>query len=123
MKTILIADDQDHLRLLVSKTLGGPAFRVVEARDGDEAFDLAQRERPDIVILDWMMPGRTGLEVAQALHEDADTAGIPIVMLTARAQSSDRTNAMLSGVRAYVVKPFSPLELMEVVEKILGEQG
>ena len=69
------------------------------------------------------MPGKSGLEVAQALRDDPATASLPIIMLTARAQSADRTNALMSGVRAYIVKPFSPLELMELVEKVLGETG
>lgn len=121
MKTILIADDHDHLRLLVAKTLSSPSYRIVEASDGDEAFDLALREHPDLLILDWMMPGKSGLEVVQALRQDPSTADLPVIMLTARAQSSDRSNAMAHGVRAYIVKPFSPLELMELVEKVLGE--
>ena len=123
MKTILIADDHDHLRLLVAKTLGGSSYRIVEACDGNEAYDLVQRERPDLVILDWMMPGKSGLEVAQALRDDPTTEDLPIIMLTARAQSSDRASALASGVRAYIVKPFSPLELMELVEKVLDEMG
>lgn len=123
MKTILIADDHDHLRLLVAKTLGSPSYRILEACNGDEALDLAQRESPDLLILDWMMPGRSGLEVVQALRQDPATAELPVIMLTARAQSADRSNAMLHGVRAYIVKPFSPLELMELVEKVLGETG
>jgi two-component system phosphate regulon response regulator PhoB len=121
MKTILIADDHDHLRILVSKTLGGPDYRIVEARDGDEAFDVALRHRPDIVILDWMMPGRSGIEVVQALRAHQETSEIPIVMLTAKAQRTSRAYATSLDVQGYLAKPFSPIELMETVEKILGE--
>jgi two-component system phosphate regulon response regulator PhoB len=121
MKTILIADDHDHLRVLVSKTLGGPDYRILEARDGDEAFDAVLRHRPDIVILDWMMPGRSGIEVVQALRAHQQTAEIPIVMLTAKAQSTSRAYATSLDVQGYLAKPFSPIELMETVEKILGE--
>jgi len=123
MKTILIADDHDHLRLLVSKTLGGPDYRIVEARDGDEAYSLAMTESPDVLILDWMMPGKTGIEVVEALRKELAFREVPVIMLTARAQNADRNRAVTLGVHSYLVKPFSPIELMETVEKILGEGG
>jgi len=123
MKTILIADDHDDLRLLVSKTLGGPDYRIIEARDGDEAYELALRESPDVLILDWMMPGKTGIEVVEALRKDPGMRDVPVIMLTAKAQNADRNRAVALGVHSYVVKPFSPIELMEMVEKILGEGG
>jgi len=123
MKTILIADDHDHLRLLVSKTLGGPDYRIVEARDGDEAYSLAMTQSPDVLILDWMMPGKTGIEVVEALRKELAFREVPVIMLTARAQNADRNRAVTLGVHSYLVKPFSPIELMETIEKILGEGG
>jgi CheY-like chemotaxis protein len=123
MKTILIADDHDHLRLLVSKTLGGLNYRIVEARDGDEAYSLAMTESPDVLILDWMMPGKTGIQVVEALRKEMSFRDVPVIMLTARAQNADRNRAVTLGVHAYLVKPFSPIELMETVEKIVGESG
>jgi CheY-like chemotaxis protein len=123
MKTILIADDHDHLRLLVSKTLGGPDYRIIEARDGDEAYALALTESPDVLILDWMMPGKTGIQVVEALRKEPGFRDVPMIILTARAQNADRNRAVTLGVHAYMVKPFSPIELMETVEKILGERG
>ena len=123
MKTILIADDHDHLRLLVSKTLGGPDYRIVEARDGDEAYALASTENPDLLILDWMMPGKSGIQVVEALRKDPGFSDVPVIMLTARAQNADRNRAVTLGVHGYLVKPFSPIQLMETVEKILGERG
>jgi len=123
MKTILIADDHDHLRLLVSKTLGGPDYRIIEARDGDEAYALALTESPDLLILDWMMPGKSGIQVVERLRKDPTIGDVPVIMLTARAQNADRNRAVTLGVHAYLVKPFSPIELMETVEKILGERG
>ena len=123
MKTILIADDHDHLRLLVATTLGGPDYRIVEARDGDEAYSLAMTESPDVLILDWMMPGKTGIEVVEALRKELAFREVPVIVLTARAQNADRNRAVTLGVHSYLVKPFSPIELMETVEKILGEGG
>ncbi len=123
MKTILIADDQPHLRLLVSKTLSGPDYRIIEARDGNEAYALAMRESPDVLILDWMMPNRTGIQVVEALRREPGLRDVPVIMLTARDQNADRNRAVTLGVHSYLVKPFSPIELMETVEKILGERG
>ena len=123
MKTILIADDHDHLRLLVAKTLGSPDYRIIEARDGDEAYALAMTDTPDLLILDWMMPGKTGIQMVEMLRKDPGFREVPVIMLTARAQNADRNRAVTLGVHSYLVKPFSPIELMETVEKILGEGG
>ena len=123
MKTILIADDHDHLRLLVTTTLAGPDYRIIEARDGDEACALAQTESPDLLILDWMMPGKSGIQVIETLRKDPGLHDVPVILLTARAQNADRNRASTLGVRSYLVKPFSPIELMETVEKILGAAG
>ena len=123
MKTILIADDHDHLRLLVTTTLAGPDYRIIEARDGDEACALAQTESPDLLILDWMMPGKSGIQVIETLRKDPSLHDVPVILLTARAQNADRNRASTLGVSSYLVKPFSPIELMETVEKILAETG
>jgi CheY-like chemotaxis protein len=120
MKKILVADGRDPLRLLVSKTLGGSDYRIVEARDGEEAFDVAHREHPDIIILDWMMRGKGGVEVVEALRADPQTCEIPIVMLSAKSPGAGRVDASALGVQGNLGKPFSPIELMETVEKILG---
>ena len=122
MKTILIADDEEHLRLLVRKTLETEDYRILEASDGRRALELARKERPDLVILDWMMPESPGIEVLKALREDPDTTATPVVMLSARSQRVDRNQAVLLGIRGYLVKPFSPLELMQLVERVLEEQ-
>jgi len=123
MKTILIADDHDHLRLLVTTTLAGSDYRIIEARDGDEACALALTESPDLLILDWMMPGKSGIQVIESLRGEPSMHDVPVIMLTARAQNADRNRAATLGVSSYLVKPFSPVELMEMVQKILGEQG
>lgn len=119
MKTILIADDEEHLRLLVRRTLEDEDCRIVEAEDGRQALELARSQSPDLVILDWMMPGLSGIETLSALREDPATTSIPVVMLTAKSQKMNRKEAVLQGIRGYLVKPFSPLELMQLVEKVL----
>lgn len=119
MKSILIADDQEHLRFLVRTTLDCGDYRILEAADGEEALRVAREEQPDLLILDWMMPRMSGLDVLQALREDPATCEIPVIMLTAKAQAADRNQAIMKGIRGYLTKPFSPLELMDRVEKAL----
>jgi CheY-like chemotaxis protein len=124
LKTILIADDEAHLRLLVRKTLTEDDYRIVEAVDGQEALARARKERPDLVVLDWMMPRLSGLQVLEALRSDPDTASVRVIVLTARSQQIDRSLALQQGISAYLVKPFSPLELIQLVERVLeGEEA
>jgi CheY-like chemotaxis protein len=120
MKTVLLADDEAYLRLLVHTTLDDPAYRILEAADGHQALAMAQAEHPDLLVLDWMMPGLSGIVVAQTLRQDPAMAHIPIIMLTAKGQDIDRAQAHALGLQAYLVKPFSPLELLEKVQAILG---
>lgn len=121
MKTILLADDELSLRVLVRTTLADPAYRILEAADGVNALELVRAERPDLLVLDWMMPGLSGIAVATALRQDPATAAIPIIMLTAKGQDADRGQGQALGLQAYLVKPFSPLELLDKVQEILGE--
>ena len=122
MKTLLLADDEANLRMLARITLDDPDYRILEAADGTTALTLARAEHPDLLVLDWMMPGLTGIEVARQLREDPNTSGIPIIMLTAKGQASDKEQGQASGAYAYLVKPFSPLELLEKVEAALQER-
>jgi CheY-like chemotaxis protein len=121
VKTILIADDEAHLRLLVRKTLLEDDYRMVEAADGRAALEKALKERPDLLILDWMMPGLSGIEVLEQLRKDPLAAKTPVVMLTARSQQVDKDRAVELGVSAYLLKPFSPLELIQLVERVLED--
>jgi CheY-like chemotaxis protein len=123
MQTILLADDEKPLRILVHTTLAGPDYRILEANDGLEALEIARREKPDLLVLDWMMPALTGLEVTKRLRQDPATAGIPIIMLTAKGQEADRELAVRVGITAYLVKPFSPLALLERVRETLEPAG
>jgi signal transduction histidine kinase len=121
MKTILLADDEAHLRTLVRTTLDQPGYRILESEDGAAALELAKRERPDVVVLDWMMPSMTGIEVMTELRRDAATAAIPVILLTAKGQRADVAQALASGASAYLAKPFSPLELLAKVEQLCRE--
>lgn len=119
MKTLLLADDEANLRMLARITLDDPDYRILEAADGTTALSLARTEHPDLLVLDWMMPGLTGIEVARLLRQDPTTSDIPIIMLTAKGQVADKEQGEAQGTYAYLVKPFSPLELLEKVESAL----
>lgn len=120
MKKILLADDEENLRFLLRTTIESPEWTVLEASDGEEALALALREVPDLIVLDWMMPGMTGIEVARSLREKPELATRPIILLTAKSQDADRAVGESLGVHAYMVKPFSPLELLAKIEEALA---
>jgi DNA-binding response OmpR family regulator len=121
--TILVCDDEDVLRALVRASLDNGAYRIVEAANGDEALALAQSEQPDLIVIDMMMPGRTGVEVVAELRKDETLTGTPVIMLTARAQVADRVAAQGAGADLYLTKPFSPIALAAAVEELLLERA
>ena len=120
--TVLLCDDEEVLRHLVRATLDNGEYEIVEAADGDESLELARSRRPDLIVLDMMMPGRSGLEVLRELRQDPALSRTPVIMLTARARQADQEEATAAGADRYLAKPFSPLELISVVEDLL-ERG
>ena len=120
MKRILIADDEPQIRILLNATLSVNDYQLFEAADGDQALAMIEVHKPDLVILDWMMPKLTGIQVAESLRDNPLTASIPIIMLTARGMQRDRQIGKLAGIQEYVVKPFSPNNLLEIVEAIMN---
>jgi CheY-like chemotaxis protein len=105
--------------MLCRVNLGASGIEVLEAANGDEGLELARREQPDLVLLDVMMPGRDGWTVARNLAEDPSTRDIPVVFLTARADSADRRRGQQLGGVGYVVKPFDPVGIGEFVDDVL----
>jgi len=116
---ILVADDDADIRDLVVFRLRQAGHDVVAVGDGAAAVEACRLAVPDLVILDLMMPGVGGLEAARSLRAEPATAGVPIIMLTARAQESDIEQGFAAGADDYVVKPFSPRELAGRVESLL----
>ena len=119
--TVLVCDDEQVLVELIRASLDG-RYAIVEAGDGDEAVRRARDCRPDLILLDMMMPGRSGLDVLREVRRDADLAQIPVVMLTARTQATDREAAEEAGADSFLGKPFSPTELVAVVAAALEQK-
>jgi two-component system phosphate regulon response regulator PhoB len=118
-QTILVVDDERDIVELIRYSLHQAGFRVVSASDGQQAIDLVRRDRPDLVILDLLLPTLPGTEVARILRQEQKTRAIPILMLTARGSEVDRIVGFELGADDYVVKPFSPRELVLRVQAIL----
>ena len=119
MTTVLVVDDEAPIRLLCRVNLEAEGMTVLEAADGDKGLELARAEHPDVVLLDVMMPGRSGWEVAEELLGDESTSSIPIIFLTARAEIRDRAKGIDLGGVDYVTKPFNPLDLAPLVRDLL----
>ena len=116
---MLVIDDEAPIRLLCRVNLEAESMTVLEASDGPSGLETARRELPDIILLDVMMPGLDGWGVAEALLEDAETASIPIIFLTARAEFRDRARGLDIGGVDYITKPFNPVELAPLVRSLL----
>ncbi len=117
--TVLVIDDERDLIKLVRYNLEKEGFQVISALDGEAGLSLATRERPDVVVIDLMLPGIDGLEVCGRLRTDPRTSAIPLIMLTAKASESDRIVGLEMGADDYVTKPFSPRELAARVKAVL----
>jgi CheY-like chemotaxis protein len=116
-KKIVVADDEPFILSALQDTLSD-SYSVTTASSGSEAIRIAQRVMPDLIILDVMMPEMDGLDACKNLKRDKLTAGIPVILLTAKGQITDIEKGFKSGADAYVVKPFSPARLIEKVEEI-----
>ena len=119
MSSILVVDDDPLIRTLVEHKLRQRGFEVISAESGEEGLRQAAAKRPDLIVLDAMMPELDGFEVLHRLKQDAGTAGIPVIMLTARKQERDIVAALSSGARDYLVKPFMPEELIMRIRNLL----
>jgi two-component system phosphate regulon response regulator PhoB len=117
-RLLLVEDDRALADLLIWH-FSREGYDIVRTADGDEALLLAEEQTPDLVVLDWMIEGVTGIEVCRRLRRRSSTAGVPIIMLTARGEESDRIRGLETGADDYVTKPFSPRELLARVGAVL----
>lgn len=120
MSKILVCDDEPSILNILEFSLASEGYQVVAAADGDRALALAASEDPDLIILDVMMPRRTGIEVCRLLKQGRETAHIPVILLTARGRREDREAGQQAGADSYITKPFSPQRLLEKVQAMLG---
>ncbi len=118
-ETVLIVEDEKDIVKMLEYNLKKEGFKTLSARDGETAIESARKNCPDIILLDLMLPKMDGLEVCRALKEEKKTAGIPIIMLTAKAQGTDKIVGLELGADDYVTKPFSPGELIARIKAVL----
>jgi CheY-like chemotaxis protein len=115
MPTVLVADDVPDVRELISMTLSPEPYTVLEATDGDMAWAMIKEHRPDVVVLDVLMPGRTGLELTKAIRDDPALASTYVILLSAAAQQAQINAGLAAGADRYMIKPFSLVEFLEAV--------
>ena len=120
---VLVADDDRDIRDLIAFKLGQAGYEVDTAEDGAQALSRIRSAPPALVVLDVMMPGLSGMDVARQLRADVETASLPIIMLTAKAQEADVESGFAVGVDDYVIKPFSPRELLSRVKALLARSA
>ena len=118
--TVLVADDEPNIVISLEFLMKREGHRVLVARDGSEALETIRREKPDLVLLDLMMPGKSGFEVCQAVRADEALAGVKILMLTAKGRDTDIAQGLGVGADAYMTKPFATKELAAKVREMLG---
>ncbi len=120
MPSVLVVDDDPDIPSVIAFKLERAGYTVYEEADGEAGLAAATEERPDLVLLDWMMPRLTGVEVCRAIRDDASLDRTPVIMLTAKAQEPDVQRAFAAGADDYIVKPFSPRELISRVALVLA---
>jgi CheY-like chemotaxis protein len=120
LRTVIIADDESSMRLLVHATIDSDDYRVLEAANGTEAWAMIQEQKPSLILLDVDMPGLNGLEVLRLVRSDPAYRDTCVILLTADAQEAEVEAGLLAGADFYLTKPFSPLDLLSRVEEALG---
>ena len=119
-KKILVVDDEVYILHILDFSLGAEGYEVLTAADGDEAIRMARTEKPDLIVLDIMMPKVDGFEACRRLKADTETSAIPVILLTAKGREVDRQMGMEVGADDYIVKPFSPTRLIEKIGSYLS---
>jgi two-component system phosphate regulon response regulator PhoB len=116
---VMVVEDEEPLRLLLQYNLEAEGFQVILVSRGDEAELMLEEEKPDLVLLDWMLPGLSGIEICRRIRAKPETASLPVIMLTARGEEAERLRGLSTGADDYVVKPFSVAELVARVKAML----
>lgn len=114
-KKVLVIDDEPFILMMIEDKLMSAGIKVVTSRKSVGALELIEQERPDLIILDWMLPEISGLEICRLMKGNSELANIPVFMLSAKGQSEDRERGLSHGVKKYITKPFSPKALLAIV--------
>jgi DNA-binding response OmpR family regulator len=120
MSKVLVVDDEPFILMMIEDKLKRAGYHVITSRSSRGIIDVVKKERPDLIILDWMMPGLSGIDVCTMLKSDSVLSGIPVFMLTAKGQEDDEKAGLRCGVDRYITKPFSPKLLLEMVDELLS---
>jgi len=122
VKSVLYVEDNEYNRKIVRQLLSRTSYRLREAADGEAALGMVREERPDLILMDVQLPKMSGLDVTRALRADPATADVPIIVVTSFALSGDDQRAMAAGASAYIAKPYSPRELLALIQTFLAER-
>ena len=121
MKTILLADDEEDIRAIIRMRLDRLPYRIIEAATGTEALALVRTEHPDLVLLDWTLPGMSGIEILEVLRNEQAHTSTAVILMTGHDEAVDRSRGLALGAAVYLVKPFSPQQLVESVIRLLEQ--
>lgn len=121
MSKVIVIDDEPFILMMIEDKLKRAGIQVITLRESINALPIIKREKPDLIILDWMMPELSGIDLCKMIKADSDLKDIPIFMLTAKGQDADKQLGLKSGAIQYITKPFSPRALLEMVKKIIDK--
>lgn len=120
MSKVIVIDDEPFILMMIEDKLKKANIGVVTLRESKNALEIIKKERPSLIILDWMMPELSGIELCKQIKNDSDISDIPIFMLTAKGQDSDEQLGLQCGVTRYITKPFSPKSLLDMIQETIG---
>lgn len=121
MKKIFIVDDEPYIIMIIQDKLQKAGYEVISLRTGKGAMDLIRTTKPDLIIMDWMLPDTNGVDICKMIKADSGTCEIPLFMLTAKGQESDEKLGFQCGIDHYITKPFSPKSLLKLIEDTIGK--